>query len=94
MEKETLLFSTIKDWEISKSDQTIVYLKEWMLVNGKSFKYKCYKIGYAELSERVTVFKNYLLLKKLFFWKSTFSEEVPTMLLIITFSGEKVPPKQ
>ena len=67
MVKETLLFSTIKDWEISKSDQTIVYLKEWMLVNGKSFKYKCYKIGYAELSERVTVFKNYLLLKKLFF---------------------------
>ena len=38
MEKETLLFSTIKDWEISNSDQTIVYLKEWMLVNGKSFQ--------------------------------------------------------
>ena len=57
------------------------------------FKYKCYEIGYAELSERVTVFKNYLLLKKLFFWKSTFSEEVTTMLFIITFSEEKVPPK-
>ena len=30
-----LLFSTIKHWEISKSDLTLLYLKECMLVNGK-----------------------------------------------------------
>ena len=43
------------------------------------FKYKCYEIGYAELSEKVTVFKKYLLLKKfLFFWKSSCLEKVPT----------------
>ena len=52
-----------KNRGISKSDQTIGYLKEWMLINGKSFQYKCYEIGYAELSEKVTVFKKYLLLK-------------------------------
>ena len=35
-----------------------------MLVNGKFFlKYKCYEMGYTELSENVTVFKKYLLLK-------------------------------
>ena len=69
--------TAIKDREISKSDQTIVYLKEWMLINGKSFQYKCYEIGYAELSEKVTVFKKYLLLKKFFFWNSSCSEVVP-----------------
>ena len=31
-----LLFLTIKDWWISKSDVTILYLRKWMLVNGKS----------------------------------------------------------
>ena len=33
-----LLFSTIKDWPISKSNQTIVYSDEWMLVNEKVFE--------------------------------------------------------
>ena len=33
-----LLFSTIKDWGISKSDQIIVYLNEWILVKEKSFQ--------------------------------------------------------
>ena len=33
-----LLLSTIKDWRISKSDETILYLKERMMVNGKSFQ--------------------------------------------------------
>ena len=33
-----LLFSTIKDSGISKSEQSIVHLKGWMLVNGKSFQ--------------------------------------------------------
>ena len=33
-----LLFLTRKDWGISKSGLTILYLKEWMLVNGKSFQ--------------------------------------------------------
>ena len=32
-----LLFSTIKDWGLSNSDQTVVYWKDWMLVNKKSF---------------------------------------------------------
>ena len=93
-----LLFPTIKDWEISKSDQTIVYLKERMLVNKSLFKYKCYEIGYAVLSENVTVFKKYLLHKKLFFLKRRCLEEVPAskkyMLWRITYFGEKVPPKQ
>ena len=30
-------FSAIKNWGVSKSDQITIYLKEWMLVNGKSF---------------------------------------------------------
>ena len=33
-----LLFSRTKDSGISKTDLTILYLKEWMLVNGKSFQ--------------------------------------------------------
>ena len=45
-----------------------------MLVNGKYFKYKCYKIGYAELSEKVTVFKEYF---SVLFWKSGCSEDLP-----------------
>ena len=40
----------------------------------ESFNYKCYENGYAELSEKVTVFKKYLLLKKSRFWKSSCSE--------------------
>ena len=44
-----------------------------MLVN---VKYKCYETGYAKLSEKVTFFKKYLLLKRFFFWKSSCSEEV------------------
>ena len=62
------------------------------------FKFKCYEIGYAELSEKVTVFKKYLLLKKFFFWKSSCLEEVTAskkyMHWIITYSREKVPRKQ
>ena len=62
------------------------------------FYYKCYEIGDAEVVEKVTVFKKYLLLKKFFFWKSSCSEEVPAskmyMLWIITYFGEKVLPKQ
>ena len=33
-----LLFSTIKGWGLLKSDQTIVYLKKWIMFNGKSFQ--------------------------------------------------------
>ena len=40
-----------------------------MLVNGKS---SLYEISYAELSEKVTVFKKYMLLSK-----SSSSEEAP-----------------
>ena len=57
--KGCLLFTTIKDlgMEITPwSDQTIVCLKEW-----------CHEISYAVLSEKKTVFKKYLLLKKFFF---------------------------
>ena len=50
---------------------------------------------YAELSEKVTVFKVYLLLKKFFSWKSSCLQEAPAskkyMLWIITDSGEKKP---
>ena len=65
------------------SDQTIVHLKEWMLVNGKS--------------EKKIVFKKYMLLKKFFFWKGSCSEEVTASkkytFWIITYSGEKAPLK-
>ena len=37
-------------------------------------KYKCYEIGYAELSEKVTVFKKFLFLNKFLFWKSSFEK--------------------
>ena len=57
-------------------------------------KYKSYKKSYQK---KVTVFKKYLLLKK-FKWKSSSSEEASAskkyMLWIITYSGEKVPPKR
>ena len=53
-----------KYWGISKSDQNILYLKERMLVNGKSFKYKCYEIGYAEPSEKSGTFQEIPVLKK------------------------------
>ena len=33
-----LLFSTIKNWVISKSDQLKVYSEEWMVVNVKPFE--------------------------------------------------------
>ena len=62
------------------------------------FKCKCYEIGYAKLLGKVTDFKKYLVLKKLFFWKGSSPEEVPAskkyMLWIITYSGETFPPKQ
>ena len=38
-----LLFSTIKDWGISTSDLTVKAMK---------FKYECYEICYAEVSEK------------------------------------------
>ena len=61
-------------------------------------KYKGYEIVYAELSEKVTVYKKYLLLRKFFFWKSSCSEKGPAskkcMFWIITYSGEKTPMKQ
>ena len=57
------------------------------------FKNKCYEIVYAELSEKVTIFNKYLLLKSFIFWKV-----VPAlktyMFWIITYSWEKVPPTQ
>ena len=53
-----LLFSTIKNWGISKPDPTILCLKKWMLVKESLSKYKCYETGYAELPEKVTVSKN------------------------------------
>ena len=69
--------------------------KKWMLVNEKSFKYKDYEIGYAVLSEKVTVLKKYLN-KSL--WRSSSSKEVLTskkyMFWMITYSGKKAPSKQ
>ena len=71
-----------KYWGISKSDQNILYLKERMLVNGKSFKYKCYEIGYAEPSEKsgtfqeIPVLKKVFFLKKQLFWRHTCLEKV------------------
>ena len=43
------------------------------------FKYKYYEIGQAELSEKVIVFKKYLLLKQLFYPQSSCLEEVPAL---------------
>ena len=57
------------------------------------FKYKYYEIGQAELSEKVTVFKKYLLLKQLFYPQSSCLEEVPALkkyiLWVIIYFGEK-----
>ena len=33
-----LLFLTMKDCGVSNSDETVVYLMEWVLVKGKSFQ--------------------------------------------------------
>ena len=59
------------------------------------FKYKDYEIGYAVLSEKVTVLKKYLN-KPL--WRSSSSKEVLTskkyMFWMITYSGKKAPSKQ
>ena len=60
------------------------------------FKYKSYEIVYAELSEKVTVSKKYLLLKK------SFSEKVAVRKYPLhkrtcseyIYSEEKAPPKQ
>ena len=51
------IFNNSKDWGIAKSDLTILYLKEWMLINGKSFQVKCNEIGHAELSEKSVFFQ-------------------------------------
>ena len=67
-----LLFSTIKDWEISNwSDQTKPYTESngcWLM---KSFlKCECYEIGHAELSvksdsyQEITASDKVSLLKK------------------------------
>ena len=60
--------------------------------------YKCFENVYTKLSEKVTVFKKYLLLKKFVFWKSSCSEEVRSlikyMFWVIIYSEEKAPPKQ
>ena len=89
IEISTLLFSIINDWGIWRSDQTIVCIKEWMLVNGKSL---CYETG-KELSE-----KEITVLKKVFLLKSSNSEDVSAskkyMYWIITNSEEKASPKQ
>ena len=60
------------------------------------FKYKDYEIGYAVLSEKVTVLKKYLN-KSL--WRSSSSKEVLTskkymFWMMITYSGKKAPSKQ
>ena len=60
-----LLFSVIKDWGILKPDQTILYLKESILVNeGTLFKHKCYDSGYAELSGKSYSFQEMRITKK------------------------------
>ena len=60
------------------------------------FKFKYYENGYAELSEKVNFSKKYL-------WKGSSCEKVAVqnkraskkyILWIITYSGEKAPPKQ
>ena len=53
----------MKDVGLSELGQAIVYPKELTLKNGKYFQVKCYEKGYAELSQKVTVFKKYVLLK-------------------------------
>ena len=44
---------------------------------GSLFKYKCFEIGSAEPSGKITVFKKYLLLKKFYFWKSSCWDKAP-----------------
>ena len=52
----------------------------------------------TSFSEKVTVLKKYLLLINFFFWKISYSEELPAskknMFWIITNSKEVAPPKQ
>ena len=45
------------------------------------FRYKCNEVGYAELAiqKKVTLLKKYLLLKKLFFWKTSCVEKLPAL---------------
>ena len=38
------------------------------------FKHKYYKIGYAELWEKVSFYKKYMVLKRFLFWKSSCSD--------------------
>ena len=35
----------------------MLYLKEWILMNGKSFQVKCNEIGHRELSEKSDFFQ-------------------------------------
>ena len=71
----------------------VLSIKYGELKYGVLEKYKCYWIGYVELSEKVTVQKKYLLLKKFFFEKSSCSEEVPAfencIFWISIYSKEK-----
>ena len=52
----------------------------------------------TSFSEKVNVLKKYLLVKKLFFWKSSCSEEEPAsktqMFWIFTYSEEVAPPNK
>ena len=56
------------------------------------------KLDMQNYQQKVRHFKKYLLLKKFLFWKSSCSEEEPDskkyIFCIITYSGEKAPPKQ
>lgn len=93
---DCLPLATRKNWEIS--DQLIVHLKEWMMVNTKSFQSFFMRLVTENCS--VTVFKKYLLLKKILLLKSNWSEEVPTYKstfsseLRILKNSEVSPPKQ
>ena len=86
-----LLLTTIKDSGISKLDQIIVYLKEWMLMESL-FKYKCCEVGYAELVfqesiancfQKILAPKKVLLLKKQLFGKSTWFGKDENLLRLI-----------
>ena len=63
------IFNNSKEWGIAKSDVTILYLKGWMLINGKSFQVKCNEIGHAELSEKSDFFQDIPAPKKVFLLK-------------------------
>ena len=76
IEIRCLLFSARKDWGISKSDLTILYLQEWMLINGKSSSANAMKLV-VKVSEKVNFFKKDLPLKRFVFEKSGCSEYAP-----------------